>query len=36
LIDSIGGFEIVDIYMSGDLRPVRESEQWENAVVKKI
>jgi SAM-dependent methyltransferase len=36
LIEVNDGFEIVDIYLSGDVRPGRESEQWVSAVVRKI
>lgn len=35
LIDEVGGFEIKETYISGDVRPGRENEKWLNAILLK-
>lgn len=36
LINEIGGFEIIEEWITGDVRPGREAEKWLNVILKKI
>ena len=36
LINDVGGFEIIEEWITGDVRPGREAEKWLNVILKKI